>query len=184
MSDDPPMNDDTGASVKVPGLEPTFRHVDDVEVTWQQVKAVRNADGSVSSVWEKWLAFCPDPQYLSLYAKWDPGVVVRRHGHYSPHVLFVMEGAMWCGDRYCPAGTHIELPLGAAFGPFTAGDSGTLLLEVMMGDPRSWGDDPGAFARALAARGAHALPDPEIELPDWLADLRSRWVVDGEVTDT
>jgi hypothetical protein len=53
----------------------------------------------------------------------------------------------------------------------------------MMGDPRSWGDDPDAFHRALAARGATALPDPEIELPAWLADLRSRWVVDGEIRD-
>lgn len=179
MGDDANMD----AAVKVPGLEPSFRSIDDPEVNWQQVKAIRNADGSVSSVWEKWLAFSPDPQYLSLYAKWDPGVVVRRHGHYSPHVLFVIEGDMWCGDRHCPAGTHIELPFGAAFGPFVAGKSGTLLLEVMMGDPRSWGDDAEAFHRALAARGAEALPDPAIELPDWLEDLRSRWVVDGENRD-
>ena len=152
--------------VRVPGLSPTFRHTDDPGVTWQQVKAIRNADGSVSSVWEKWLAFSPDPPYLSLYAKWDPGVVVQSpHGHYSPHVLFVIEGDMWCGDRHCPAGTHIELPFGAAFGPFVAGNGGTLLLEVMMGDPRSWGDDPDAFHRALAQRGAEPLPDPEIELP-------------------
>jgi hypothetical protein len=186
MSDaDAPGDEGTGEGngVKVPGLEPTFRHTDDADVTWQQVKAIRNADGTVSSVWEKWLAFSPDPQYLSLYAKWDPGVVVRRHGHYSPHVLFVIEGDMWCGDRHCPAGTHIELPFGAAFGPFVAGESGTLLLEVMMGDPRSWGDDPDAFRLALTARGAEALPDPAIELPAWLEDLRSRWVVDGEVRD-
>jgi hypothetical protein len=150
---------DVDAGVKVPGLEPTFRHVDDSDITWQQVKAIGHADGSVSSVWEKWLAFSPEPQYLSLYAKWDPGVVVRRHGHYSPHVLFVIEGDMWCGARHCPAGTHIELPLG---------------------DPRSWGDDPEAFQRALADRGAQALPDPEIELPEWLVDLRSRWLADGE----
>jgi hypothetical protein len=98
-------------------------------------------------------------------------------------VLFVIEGDMWCGDRHCPAGTHIELPFGAAFGPFVAGESGTLLLEVMMGDPRSWGDDPDAFHRALAERGAVALADPAIALPDWLEDLRSRWVVDGERED-
>ena len=40
--------------------------------------------GPTSSIWEKWLAFSPDPQYLSLYAKWDPGMVIRRHGHFSP----------------------------------------------------------------------------------------------------
>ena len=171
------------AEVKVEGLEPTFRHLDDPDLGWQQVKAVRNADGSTSSVWEKWLAFSPDPQYLSLYAKWDPGMVIRRHGHYSPHVIFVISGEMWCGERHCPAGTHVELPLGAAFGPFVSGPEGTVLFEVMMGDPRSWGDDPQAFLDALAARGAEALPDPAIELPGWLADLRSRWVVDGEAAE-
>ena len=57
---------------RVPGLEPTFRHLDDPDVPWQQVKAIRRADGTVASVWEKWLAFSPDPLYLSLYAKWDP----------------------------------------------------------------------------------------------------------------
>jgi hypothetical protein len=55
-----------------------------------------------------------------------------------------------------------------------------VLLEVMMGDPRSWGDDPQAFADALTGRGAEALPDPAIALPEWLEDLRSRWAVDGE----
>jgi hypothetical protein len=74
----------------------------------------------------------------------------------------------------------VELPLGAAFGPFVAGPEGTELIEVMMGDPRSWGDDPDAFQRALERQGAEALPDPPIDLPDWLEDLRSRWVVDGE----
>ena len=134
------MTDDDGvADVEVDGLEPTFRHLDDPDLGWQRVKSIRNADGSTSSVWEKWLAFSPDPQYLSLYAKWDPGMVIRRHGHYSPHVIFVVSGEMWCGDRHCPAGTHVELPLGAAFGPFVAGPEGTVLLEVMMGDPRSWG---------------------------------------------
>jgi len=165
-------------SPKRPGLEPTFRHLDDPDVPWQEVKRIKRSDGTTASVWEKWLAFSPAPPYLSLYAKWDPGMVIRRHGHYSPHVLFVIAGEMWCGDRHCPAGTHIELPYGAAFGPFTAGPEGTTLLEVMMGDPRSWGDDPEAFERALAAQGAEPQPDPPLEFPDWLTDLRNRWVTD------
>jgi hypothetical protein len=53
-----------------------------------------------------------------------------------------------------------------------------VLLEVMMGDPRSWGDDPAAFEAALAAQGAEALPDVPLDFPDWLTDLRDRWVVD------
>jgi hypothetical protein len=157
------------------GGEPVFRHLDDPDVPWQRVKAQRNADGTESSVWEKWLAFSPDPQYLSLYARYDPGMVVRRHGHYSPHVVFVIAGELDCGGRRCPAGMHIELPLGAAFGPIVAGPDGAVLFEVMMGDPRSWGDDPGAFARALAERGAEALPDPPLDYPPWLRDLRAHW---------
>jgi hypothetical protein len=100
---------------------------------------------------------------------------VRRHGHFSPHVLIVMSGEIWCGERHCPAGTHIELPLGAAFGPLVAGPEGATLFEVMLGDPRSWGDDQAAFERALAERGATALPDPPLEYPPWLDDLRAHW---------
>jgi hypothetical protein len=163
------------ASPKIPGAEPTVRHIDDPEVPWQAVKAQRNADGSDSFVYEKWLAFSPEPAYLSLYARYDPGMVVRRHGHYSPHVVFVIAGELWCGTRHCPAGTHIELPLGAAFGPLVAGNAGVTLFEVMMGDPRSWGDDPEAFERALRAAGAVPLPDPPLTFPGWLEDLRSHW---------
>ncbi len=175
--------DTAGESADQPTPEPVFRHLDDPDVPWQEVKRIRNADGSTSSVWEKWLAFSPDPQYLSLYAKWDPGMVIRRHGHYSPNVIFVISGDMTCGGRHCPAGTHVELPQGAAFGPFVAGPEGTVLFEVMLGDPRSWGDDPGAFLAALAAQGSEALPDPDIELPAWLEDLRTRWIVEGASTD-
>jgi hypothetical protein len=166
---------DAPSDPKVPGAVPVFRHLDDPGMRWQAVKAQRNADGSESFVHEKWLAFSNDPQYLSLYARYDPGMVVRRHGHFSPHVLFVISGEIWCGDRHCPAGTHIELPLGAAFGPLVAGPEGATLFEVMLGDPRSWGDDQAAFARALAQRRATPLPDPPLEYPEWLEDLRAHW---------
>ena len=156
--------------------EPVFRHLDDDDVPWQQVKCQRNADGSTSSVWEKWLAFSAEPQYLSLYAKYDPGMIVRKHGHYSPHVVFVIEGDIWCGERLCPAGTHIELPFGAPFGPFRAGANGATLFEVMMGDPRSWGDEPEAFEQVLQEQGAEPLPDVELDFPPWLEDLRSQWL--------
>jgi hypothetical protein len=160
----------------VPRREPVFRHLDDPDVTWQQVKRQRNADGSVSSVWEKWLSFSPDPQYLSLYARYDAGMIVRRHGHFSPHVLFVIDGEISIGERPCPPGTHVELPLGAAFGPIRAGEQGATLFEVMMGDPRSWGDEPDTFERVLAEHGAEVMPDVELDYPPWLEDLRAHWV--------
>ncbi len=162
-------------SPKVVGKEPVFRHLDDPDVPWQPVRAQRNADGSESFVHEKWLAFSPDPQYLSIYARYDPGMIVRRHGHFSPHIVFVIEGSVRCGDHECPAGTHIELPLGAAFGPFVAGPQGAVMFEVMMGDPRSWGDEPEAFEGALREHGVEALPDPPLAYPSWLEDLRQHW---------
>lgn len=178
--------DDTGgetpaappATPRVDGIEATFRHLDDLDLPWQAVKQQRNADGTVASVWEKWLSFSAEPPYLSLYASYDPGMIVRRHGHYSPHVLFVLSGLIWCADRPCPAGTHIELPLGAAFGPFRAGDDGAVLFEVMMGDPRSWGDDPAAVDALRAEHGVTPLPDPPLAYPPWLEDLRTHWATD------
>ncbi len=34
-----------------------FRHIGDDEGPWREVKRQRNADGTTSSVWERWLAF-------------------------------------------------------------------------------------------------------------------------------
>ena len=109
MSQPPP-------SPKVQGKEPIIRRFDDPEVPWQAVKAQRNADGSESFVREKWFAFSAEPQYLSLYATYDAGMVVRRHGHFSPHIVFVIEGDLWVGGEHCPPGTHVELPFGARSG--------------------------------------------------------------------
>ena len=55
-----------------------------------------------------------------------------------------------------PAGTHIELPFGAAFGPIIAGDDGTRFLEITDGDFRSWGDRPETFDDAIATARGHA----------------------------
>ena len=63
---------------RIPGKEPIFRTLDDEDLPWQHVRTQRNADGTTSSVWEKWFAFSPDPQYLSLYARYEPGMIVRR----------------------------------------------------------------------------------------------------------
>lgn len=160
---------------RIDGLEPIFRDFDDPDVPWQNVRAQRNADGSVAHVREKWFAFSNEPPYLSLYAEYDPGMIVRRHGHYCPHIVFVIKGSATFGERVCNAGTHIELPFGAAFGPCIAGPEGVTFFEVMLGDPRSWGDQPELFEQALAARGATALPDPPLEFPAWLTDLRQHW---------
>jgi len=44
---------------------------------------------------------------------------------------------------------------------------------VMMGDPRSWPADTEGFERLLAEKNAKRLPNPPIELPDWIEDTRN-----------
>jgi hypothetical protein len=148
--------------------EAKFRHADGEK--WQEVRAVE-IDGRRASVWEKWLEFTP--QLLCLYAKWDPGMLVHKHGHNSHHVLFVIRGELRCGDVTCTPGMHITLPQGAAFGPFVAGPEGCELYEVMMGDPRSWPADPEGWQRLLAEKNARQLPNPPIDLPSWIEDTRT-----------
>jgi hypothetical protein len=161
------------ANPRIEGLEPRFTRRDGDEVPWIAVRSQRNADGTESHVWEQWVAFSVDPLYLALFARWDPGMIVRRHGHHSPHTLTVLEGSFTCGEVECGPGTHIELPLGAAFGPFVAGPDGVHLYEVMLGDPRSWSDEPEVMQAVLAERGVEQLPDPPVELPAGLEDLRA-----------
>ena len=160
---------------RVEGLTHTIVHPGgDNDVPWIPVRSQRNPDGSESHVWERWVAFSVEPLYLALFARWDPGMVVRRHGHYSPHTLTVLSGEFTCDGELCGVGTHIELPLGASFGPFVAGPEGVELYEVMMGDPRSWEADRTGFERLLADRGITPLPNPPITLPEWLPDTRSQ----------
>jgi hypothetical protein len=80
---------------------------------------------------------------------------------------------MTCGDVRCPAGTHIALDHGDTFGPFVAGPDGVVLFEVMMGDPRSFPADEDGYARFLAERNVQQLPNPPIELPDFVEDARN-----------
>lgn len=159
---------------RIDGLGPVFtdRSDDDDEIPYIKVRSQRNADGTEAHVWEKWIAFNVDPMYLALFARYDPGMIVRHHGHYSPHTLLVLGGSIRCADVDLGPGDHIELPLGASFGPFEAGPDGAELYEVMMGDPRSWSDDEDSMVQLLTARGAERLPDPPIELPGGLEDLR------------
>ena len=109
------------------------------------------------SVREKWLDFTP--AFLSLYARWDPGMIVQPHGHNSNHVVFVLSGEVTCGGVVCPAGTHIALDQGDTFGPFVAGPDGVELFEVMMGDPRSFAANQEDFEQFLAEQQRGDSPD-------------------------
>jgi hypothetical protein len=150
---------------------PRIVHVDDV--AWQEVRRQQHGPDPqrTASVYERWLD--TDGQFLSLYARWDPGMMVQPHGHNSDHVVFVLEGSMTCGDVECRPGTHIALDHGDDFGPFVAGPDGVVLFEVMMGDPRSFPARQDEWQALLDERDVRLLPNPPVVIPGGLEDTRN-----------
>jgi hypothetical protein len=151
---------------------PALRIVRLGDVPWQEVKAQRHGDRRVS-VWEKYLEWTPER--LTLYGRYDPGMLLERHGHRSDHLVHVIEGSLTVGNaggepEVCDAGTTLLLPVGAAMGPIEAGPEGAVLFEVMLGDPRAVPADPVGFAGLLAERGVEPLPNPPIEAPPWFGE--------------
>jgi hypothetical protein len=59
------------------------------------------------------------------------------------------------------------------FGPFVAGPEGVVMLEVMMGDPRSFPARQEEWQRLLQQHGMERVPNPPIDLPEWLEDARN-----------
>ena len=149
----------------------TLRRLD--EIAWTPVQRQRNADGSESEIRERWPIIRPG--CLSAWVHYGPGMVVRRHGHRSNHVVVVLEGSGHLGDEPCGPGTHVHVPLGATFGPIVAGPEGLVCWEVSFGEFGGWGDEPERFAAAVAEHGVTPLPDPPIDLGDWFVDPRNDW---------
>ena len=166
----PPQNH-SDSSPKVDGVEAVFWHLDDID--WTEVQRQQNADGSVSVVREKWPII--RPEFLSAHVHYEPGMVVRRHGHRSNHVVFVLGGSGWIGPEPCEPGTHIHVPLGSAFGPIIAGPEGLTCWELSFGEFGGWGDQPELYANEIAERGITPLPDPPLEIGDWFVDPRGDW---------
>ena len=145
--------------------EPRITRVEDV--AWQEVKAQLHGE-SRASVWERYLEWSPG--LMVLYARYDPGMVVERHGHRSDHVVYVLSGQITVGDVVCGPSTSIVLEEGAVFGPIEAGPEGALLLEIMTGDPRAVPADKEGFHALLAERGITPLPNPPIHAPEWFGE--------------
>lgn len=150
---------------------PSFWHIDDID--WTPVQRQQNADGSVSVVREKWPIIRPD--FLSAYVCYESNMVVRRHGHRSNHVVFVLDGSGWIGESPCEPGTHIHVPLGSAFGPIIAGPRGLTCWEVSFGEFGGWGDQPELYTNEIVSRGITPLPDPPLDIGDWFVDPRGDW---------
>jgi hypothetical protein len=154
------MTDDPKATqTDAPRL--AFVHVDDVP--WTEVIAQMHGERRVS-VHEKFLEWTA--QRMVVLGRYDPHVVIERHGHASDHLVYVLEGELLVGERRCTPGTLIVLEHGASFGPLVAGARGALLFETWAGDPRPVPADKAEYYRLLAAKGIVRLPNPTFTKPD------------------
>jgi hypothetical protein len=138
-----------------------FVHVDDVP--WTEVIAQQHGERRVS-VHEKFLEW--NAKRMVVLGRYDPHVVIERHGHASDHLVYVLEGDLQIGDRHCPPGTLIVLEVGAKFGPLIAGASGALLFETWAGDPRPVPGNKEEYYALLQAKGIVRLPNPSFTKPD------------------
>jgi len=164
------MGDNVETKYPLPDINKNARFVELDDLKWQIVRR-QKIGGRVVEAREKWMEF--NKKYLSLYAKWDPGMMIRAHGHNSDHIVLVLEGSMTCGDRECGPGTHIALDQGDTFGPFIAGPDGCTCYMFMIGDPGSFPADPEGFEKLRRQRGVEQLPDVPIDFPEWYQDTRN-----------
>jgi hypothetical protein len=146
---------------------PRIKHVDDVDV--HEVVRIEFEDGRSASINERFMEWLPN--FLSFYNRWDPGMMQRKHGHHGHHVVFILSGEMWVGDRHCPAGTHIFLMHGDTFGPWVAGPEGCETLGIVAGEGSSFAaaEDDAAYLAMLRERGAHRAAVPALtDLPPFV----------------
>ncbi len=137
-----------------------FVHLD--EVPWREVVAQQHGERRVS-VHQKFLEWTPER--VVVLTRYDPGMVIERHGHATDNLVYVLGGDLDVDGRACPAGTLIVLEQGAVFGPLTAGPDGALLFETWGADVTPVPADKEAYARLLADRGITRLPNPPFERP-------------------
>lgn len=77
-----------------PGPRLAFVHVDNVP--WTEVIAQMHGERRVS-VHEKFLQW--NAKRMVVLGRYDPHVVIERHGHASDHLVYVLEGELLVGDR-------------------------------------------------------------------------------------
>lgn len=136
--------------------------VHESEVPWREVIAQQHGERRVS-VHEKFLEW--SRKMMVVLGRYDPHVVIERHGHKSDHLVYVLEGDLTIGERACPPGTLVVLEVGAAFGPLIAGAQGCLLFEAWFGDPGPVPADREGYLALLADRGITRLAPPRFERP-------------------
>ncbi len=147
---------------------PSVSYVHDSELPFIDVKSQLHGDQKIS-VWLKMLDLTPERALF--HTRYDPGLVLQRHGHHSDHYVYVISGEVWFDGEHCQAGSLIKLPLGATFGPIVVGDSGAETIEVYFGDSRpTVPADTREWTKIKRDRGIAELPNPPLDVPEWFGD--------------
>jgi hypothetical protein len=116
------------------------------------------------SVHEKFLEW--NGQRMVVIGRYDPGIILERHGHSSDHVIYVLDGTLRVGEYHCPPKTLIVLEEGAAFGPLFADEvTGCTLFETWLDDVTPLPADKPGYHALLASRGIERLPNPTFVAP-------------------
>ena len=142
--------------------EPELKFVDVADVPFTEVVAQMHGDRR-ASVHIKFLEWTAD-RFVA-FTRYDPGLVLERHGHSSDHLLFILEGELTVGDRVCGPRTLVVLERGAAFGPLVAGPEGCTFLEHHAGDVTPVPVDKDGYHALLAELGITRLPNLEFARP-------------------
>ena len=143
---------------------PTVSYVHDEQREYVDVKSQQQGDRRVS-VWLKMLDL--EPERAFFHTRYDPGLVLERHGHMSHHYVYVIAGTVWFDGERCRAGSLVKLPFGATFGPIVVGDEGAELIEVYFGDSRPVPADRAEWSEIKRERGITDLPNPQLDVPKW-----------------
>lgn len=132
-------------------------------VPWTEVIAQLHGDER-RSVHEKFIEW--NDQRMVVLGRYDPGIILERHGHSSDHLIYVLEGTLWVGEYHAPKGTLIVLEEGAAFGPLRADETeGCLLFECWLDDVTPLPADKDGYHALLASKGIVRLPNPAFVAP-------------------
>lgn len=147
---------------------PKITRVEDVPA--EEMFRFRLADGSIASIWERWIEMSPN--YLAFWNRWDPGALTPRHGHRGDHSILILSGEIRSDEHVCAAGSHIMLEYGDLFGPWVAGPEGCELYGFVAAVGGSGGspfpNDRENWHAYLASIGVESLPVPRpTRLPPW-----------------
>jgi len=101
------------------------------------------------------------------YTRYDPNLVVERHGHKGLNIIYIIDGEIMVDDRPAYAGSTIVIEPETPFGPMFVGSEGATIIESFFGANAVgiMGQDPVGFKKVTAELGITVLPEDDPNTP-------------------